>query len=228
MNIAVITLFAGMFRAVSEFGISARAIDKGALKLNFWNPRDFSEDAHRSVDDRPYGGGAGMVLSAPPLSRAIDAAKKENSGEVIYLSPQGKRLTQKILQELADTPEIILLAGRYAGIDERVVESRVAREISLGDYILAGGECAAMVLIEGIARLLPGVLGNAESAQQDSFADDLLDCPQYTRPEIFEGLEVPQILLSGDHQAIRRWRSQQSLTRTRARRPDLLSANNNT
>ena len=222
-----------MFEAVSENGISAQAMNKGALSLTLWNPRDFTEDRHRSVDDRPYGGGAGMVMKPEPLARAIDAARAggEHDEPVIYLSPQGERLDQRILAELAALPELILLAGRYEGIDQRIVESRVQREISIGDYVLAGGELAAMVLIEGMARLLPGVLGNEQSARQDSFSasasgsdsDGLLDCPHYTRPEIFEGRAVPSVLMSGDHQAIRRWRTMQALGTTRERRPDLLA-----
>ena len=223
MDIAVVTIFPRMFDAVAEHGISARALDKGALTLTRWNPRDFTEDRHRAVDDRPYGGGAGMVMKPLPLARAIDAARRENHGAVIYLSPQGEKLDQGLLAELAALPEMILLAGRYEGIDERIVECRVDREISLGDYVLAGGELAAMVLIEGISRLLPGVLGNAQSAQRDSFSDALLGCPQYTRPEVFEGRGVPAVLLGGDHGAIRRWRLMQALGRTSERRPDLLA-----
>lgn len=224
MDVSVLTIFPQMFDAVSDNGISARALEKGALTLKLWNPRDFTEDRHRTVDDRPYGGGAGMLMKPEPLARAIDAAKRENAGAVIYLSPQGERLDQKLLAELATLPALILLAGRYEGIDERIVESRVDREISLGDYVLAGGELAAMVLIEGMARLLPDVLGNELSAQQDSFSDALLDCPHYTRPEKFEGRAVPDVLLSGDHGEIAKWRSMQALGRTSERRPDLLEA----
>ena len=223
MKLAVVTIFPQMFDAVIENGISARALDKGALKVSLWNPRDFTEDRHRTVDDRPYGGGAGMLLNPEPLARAIDAAKQENHGPVVYLSPQGEQLNQKLLAELAVLPALILLAGRYEGIDERIVESRVDREISAGDYVLAGGELVAMLLLEGIARLLPGVLGNDESAAQDSFADALLDYPHYTRPEVFEGRAVPEVLLSGNHGAIRRWRLMQALGRTEERRPDLLA-----
>ncbi len=219
----MLTIFPQMFAAVSENGISAQALKKGALTLTLWNPRDFTADAHRTVDDRPYGGGAGMLLKPAPLASAIDAARRENDRPVVYLSPQGERLDQHLLTELAALPGLILLAGRYEGIDERIVESRVTREISIGDYVLAGGELVAMVLIEGIARLLPGVLGNDRSAQQDSFSDSLLDCPHYTRPEIFEGQAVPEVLLSGDHDAIRRWRLQQALGRTSERRPELLA-----
>jgi tRNA (guanine37-N1)-methyltransferase len=193
------------------------------LSLTLWNPRDFTEDQHRTVDDRPYGGGPGMVMKAAPLASAIDAARQANDGPVIYLSPQGERLDQKLMVELADLPALILLAGRYEGIDERVVESRVDKEVSIGDYVLAGGELAAMVLIEGISRLLPGVLGNELSAQQDSFSESLLDCPHYTRPETFEGQPVPGVLTSGDHGKIKRWRLMQALGRTSERRPDLLA-----
>ncbi|MGI9310572.1 MAG: tRNA (guanosine(37)-N1)-methyltransferase TrmD [bacterium] len=226
MDIAVLTIFPRMLDAVAEHGIVAQALGKGALTLRRWNPRDFTEDAHRAVDDRPYGGGPGMLMKPAPLAKAIDAAKLENRGPVVYLSPQGERLDQALLAEFAELPALILLAGRYEGIDERIVDSRVAREVSVGDYVLAGGELAAMVLIEGIARLLPGVLGNDLSARQDSFACAplrLLDCPQYTRPEVFEGRAAPAVLRGGDHEAIRRWRLAQALGRTRARRPDLLA-----
>ena len=235
MNIAALSIFPRMFDAVLENGICAQAVNKGALAVTLWNPRDFTDDAHRAVDDRPYGGGAGMLMKPAPLAGAIDAARRENAGPVVYLSPQGERLDQRMLSELAALPALILLAGRYEGIDERIVQSRVDREISLGDYVLPGGELAAMVLIEGIARLLPGVLGNALSARQDSFSGDadawadadgqhgaLLDCPHYTRPEVFEGRAVPAVLLSGDHAEIRRWRLMQALGRTGERRPDLL------
>lgn len=245
MDIAALSIFPRMFDAVLEHGICAQAVQKGKLRLRVWNPRDFTSDAHRAVDDRPYGGGAGMLLKPAPLAAAIDAARDAQPapGPVAYLSPQGARLDQRMLAELARLPALILLAGRYEGIDERIVQTRVDREISLGDYVLPGGELAAMALIEGIARLLPGVLGNAASAREDSFSarDDLaadapgatattataplalLDCPHYTRPEVFEGRAVPAVLLSGDHDAIRRWRLMQSLGRTQERRPDLLA-----
>jgi len=217
-----------MFNAVLENGISARAVHAGALAVRLWNPRDFTDDAHRTVDQRPYGGGAGMLMKPAPLAAAIDAAKRVNDGPVVYLSPQGERLHQRMLEQLAGLPALILLAGRYEGIDERIVQSRVDREISLGDYVLAGGELAAMVVIEGIARLLPGVLGNQQSARQDSFSAGwqpcpLLDCPHYTRPEVFEGRAVPAVLLSGNHGEIRRWRLMQALGRTSERRPELLA-----
>lgn len=216
-----------MFDAVLENGIAGRAVDSGTLAVTLSNPRDYTTDPHRTVDDRPYGGGPGMLMKAAPLARAIDSAKQKNAGPVIYLSPQGQTLNQPLLAELASLPQLILLAGRYEGVDERIIESRVDREVSLGDYVLAGGELAAMVLIEGIARLLPGGLGNVLSAQQDSFsgkvADWLLDCPHYTRPQVFEGRKVPEVLLRGDHAEIKRWRLQQALGRTYKRRPELLA-----
>lgn len=239
MDIAALSIFPRMFDAVREHGICAQAMQKGALRLRVWNPRDFTRDAHRAVDDRPYGGGAGMLMKPAPLAAAIDAARAALPGPapVVYLSPQGARLEQRMLDELARLPALILLAGRYEGIDERIVQTRVDREISLGDYVLAGGELAAMALIEGVARLLPGVLGNADSAREDSFAAPagdtaagdagdapaLLDCPHYTRPEVFEGRAVPAVLLSGDHAEIRKWRLMQSIGRTFERRPDLLA-----
>lgn len=225
MHISVVTIFPRMFDAVTEHGICARAIEKGVLQLRCWDPRDFTDDRRRAADDRPYGGGPGMLMKPAPLARAIDAAQDESdeTAPVVYLSPQGERLTQALLAEFAEMPRVIFLAGRYQGVDQRVIDSRVDREVSLGDYVLAGGELAAMVLIEGVARLLPGVLGNELSARQDSFAGELLDCPQYTRPEVFEGREVPAVLLSGDHAEVRRWRMQQALRRTRERRPDLLA-----
>lgn len=250
MHIAALSIFPRMFDAVLEHGICAQAVQKGKLALRVWNPRDFTAAPHRAVDDRPYGGGAGMLLKPAPLAAAIDAARAAlpAPGPVAYLSPQGERLDQRMLAELARLPSLILLAGRYEGIDERIVQTRVDREISLGDYVLPGGELAAMALIEGIARLLPGVLGNAASAREDSFSAHcelatgepetasaaasaaaqteplaLLDCPHYTRPEVFEGRAVPAVLLSGDHDAIRRWRLMQALGRTLDRRPDLLA-----
>lgn len=223
MQISVITIFPRMFDAVTEHGICARAIEKGALQVRRFDPRDFTDDRRRAADDRPYGGGPGMLMKPQPLARAIDAALEGGAAPVVYMSPQGEPLTQTLLAEFARMPNVIFLAGRYQGIDQRVIDSRVTREVSLGDYILPGGELAAMALIEGIARLLPGVLGNEMSAAADSFSDELLDCPQYTRPEVFEGRAVPAVLLSGDHAAVQRWRMQQRLHRTRARRPDLLA-----
>lgn len=221
-RIGVITLFPQMLDAVTGHGISGRIARDGGLDVRSWNPRDFTRDKHRTVDDRPYGGGPGMVMMAEPLQAAVAAAKAElGPARVVHLSPQGERLTQRKLQQMVGQ-NWILLAGRYEGIDERFVESCVDEELSLGDYVLSGGELAAMVVIDGIARLLPGALGHEDSAAQDSFSDGLLDCPHYTRPEQHEGAEVPPVLLSGDHAAIRRWRLQQALGRTWLRRPDLM------
>jgi len=228
MRVGVVTIFPGMFEALTGYGVSGRAVRDGLVDLRYWNPRDFTVDRHRTVDDRPYGGGPGMVMMAPPLCAAIRAAKRELGVQtrVICLSPQGERLTQRRVGGLARSESLILLAGRYEGIDERVIESEVDEEISLGDYVLSGGELAAMVLLDAIIRLLPGALGHEQSAEQDSFSGGLLDCAHYTRPEVFEGRAVPQVLLSGDHERVRRWRLAQALRRTRARRPDLLADRN--
>jgi len=231
MWVGLITLFPEMFRAVSECGVTARAVGTGRLTLASWNPRDFTEDNYRRVDDRPYGGGPGMVMLIEPLRRAIAAARaaaaeRGVSAPVIYLSPQGRRLDQDGVRELVAAyggQGLILLCGRYEGIDERLIRAEVDAEWSIGDYVLSGGELAAMVMIDAMARLLPGVLNTGASAEEDSFTDGLLDCPHYTRPEVYEGEPVPAVLLSGDHAAIRRWRLQQSLLRTRARRPDLMA-----
>ncbi len=222
MEINVISIFPEMFDAITEYGITRNAVDKKALTLRRFDPRDFTEDRYRSVDDRPYGGGPGMLMKPEPLARCIDASLESNPGPVVYLSPQGERLTQSLVEELSVLQGINLLCGRYEGIDERVIESRVDREISIGDYVLAGGELAAMVVIDAVTRLLPGVLGNDLSVAQDSFNNGLLDCPHYTRPESFENVRVPEILLSGDHEKIRQWRLNQSIARTRERRPELL------
>ncbi len=224
MRIDVISLFPPMFEAVTGYGVTGRAIKNGLLALRVWNPRDYTEDRHRSVDDRPYGGGPGMVMMIEPLARAIKAARSEQEKEakVIYLSPQGQRLDHAGVQELSQREGMILLAGRYEGIDERLLESEVDEEWSIGDYVLSGGELAAMVMIDAIARQLPGALGDEDSAQQDSFVDGLLDHEHYTRPEEYAGRRVPEVLLSGDHEKIRRWRLKQSLGRTWLRRPDLL------
>ncbi|MDX1573557.1 MAG: tRNA (guanosine(37)-N1)-methyltransferase TrmD [Methylophaga sp.] len=226
MHLGVISLFPEMFKAVTDFGVTGRAVKNGRLQVTVWNPRDFTEDKHRTVDDRPYGGGPGMVMKVAPLLAAISDARTlfGEDSKVIYLSPQGKPLTQVGLGELAQQKSLILLAGRYEGIDERLIKQQVDEEWSIGDYVLSGGELPAMVMIDGIARLLPGVLGDAESAEQDSFMDGLLDHPHYTRPEQLEGDTVPPVLLGGDHEAIRKWRLKQSLGRTWLRRPDLLTA----
>ena len=224
MHIGVITLFPEMFDAVIDYGITSRAADTGLLQVSCWNPRDFTSDRHQTVDDRPYGGGPGMVMKVEPLRAAITAARNElPQARVIYLSPQGRRFDQSGAQELAQREQLIFVAGRYEGIDERVIETEIDEEWSIGDYVLSGGELAAMVLIDAVTRLLPGALNDAQSAQQDSFTDGLLDCPHYTRPEIYEGRRVPDVLLGGNHAEIRRWRLKQSLGRTWLRRPELLA-----
>ncbi len=222
MQIDVVTLFPEMFDAISLHGMSRVALDKGAMSLKCYNPRDETQDRYRRVDDRPYGGGPGMVMMAEPLAKSIDRAKSSNDGEVIYLSPQGQRLDHGLVLSLAARDSFILLCGRYEGIDQRVIDSRVDREISIGDYVVAGGEIPAMMLIDAVSRLLPQVLGNADSAKEDSFSNGILDCPHYTRPEIFENMAVPEVLLSGDHQKIAKWRKQQATLMTRLKRPDLL------
>lgn len=227
MRISVITLFPGMFGALTHYGITGRAIQRGVLGLDLWNPRDFAQDRHRSVDDRPYGGGPGMVMQVLPLRDAIRAASNVCEGEsrVIYLTPQGRRLNQRTVTELTARYEhIVLVAGRYEGIDERLIETEIDEELSIGDYVLSGGELAAMVVVDAISRLLPGSLGDAQSACNDTFEDGLLEYPQYTRPEEIEGMKVPDVLLSGNHQAIRRWRRMHALGRTWRKRPDLLEA----
>ena len=224
MWLGIISLFPEMFRAISESGITRRAIEAGIIELEYWNPRDFTTDKHRTVDDKPYGGGPGMVMKVEPLRSAIEAARETAGDEcqVIYLSPQGEKLDQGTLLKLSVARKLILIAGRYEGIDERVIDREVDAEYSIGDYVLSGGELPAMVLIDGMTRLIPGALGDPESARQDSFEQDLLDYPQYTRPEEVDGEKVPAVLLSGDHEEIRRWRAKQSLGRTFERRPDLL------
>jgi tRNA (guanine37-N1)-methyltransferase len=228
MQFDVITLFPPMFDAVSRHGVTSRALEAGLYGLHLWNPRDFTTDNYHTVDHRPYGGGPGMVMMAGPLDMAIDAARKRqsdaglSSSRVIHLSPQGQPLTHAKVMELLAQPGLILLASRYEGVDERLIERQVDEEISIGDYVLSGGELPAMVLIDAIVRHIPGALNDAGSANEDSFVDGLLDCPHYTRPEVYENEAVPAVLLSGNHEAIRRWRLKQALARTRARRPDLL------
>ncbi len=225
MRFDVLTLFPEMIESLGHYGVTGRAIDRGLLQLHTWNPRDFTSDRHRTVDDRPYGGGPGMVMMVEPLRDAL-AAAREQAGErarVVYLSPQGRRFDQQAARSMVDDGAgLILVAGRYEGVDERFIEREIDEEWSIGDYVLSGGELAAMVMIDTMARLLPGVLGHEESASQDSFMDGLLDCPHYTRPEQLDDMAVPEVLLSGNHEAIRRWRLQQSLGRTWLRRPDLL------
>lgn len=219
-----------MFVAVTQSGITRRALEEKRWQWQSWNPRDFAENAWRRVDDRPFGGGPGMLMQPGPLEKAIAAAKAEQheagqaKSRVIYLSPQGAPLTHERVMQLATGDEgLVLLCGRYEGIDERLIERCVDEEISIGDFVLSGGELPAMVLIDAVVRQLPGVLGDAASAVEDSFVGGLLDCPHYTRPDIYEGQAVPEVLLSGDHKRIRRWRLKQSLARTRKRRPDLLA-----
>jgi tRNA (guanine37-N1)-methyltransferase len=224
----VVTLFGTMFDAVTRSGVTGRARERGLYELVLWNPRDFAVNAYRTVDDRPYGGGPGMVMMPEPLEKAVRAAcqRQKSSGvgrpRVVHLSPQGRLLDQAVVSELAKERGIVLLAGRYEGVDERVVNRVVDDEISIGDYVLSGGELAAMVVIDAIVRQLPGALGDAESASQDSFSAGLLDHPHYTRPELYEDDAVPAVLLSGNHADIARWRMKQALGRTWLRRPDLL------
>jgi len=223
MRAGIVTLFPDMFAAVSEYGVTGRAVREGLVDLSFWSPRDYTQDKHRTVDDRPYGGGPGMLMKTEPLELAVGAAKQALPGaKVIYLTPQGKVLDQAAINRLAQEQAVIMLCGRYEGIDERVIETQVDEEWSLGDYVLSGGELAAMACLDAITRLQPGALGHEESADQDSFMQGLLDCPHYTRPEHYAGKSVPPVLLSGDHEAIRKWRLQQSLGRTWQRRPELL------
>ena len=224
MQVAVVTLFPQMFEAVEHWGITSRALQRGILELDCINPRDHAFDRHRSVDDRPYGGGPGLVMMVQPLRDAIHAARTRlgEGTHTVYLSPQGRRVDQAGIAELATRPRLIMVCGRYEGVDERLLEREVDEELSVGDFVLSGGEIAAMLLIEAMTRLLPGALGHEASASCDSFANGLLDCPHYTRPEVIDGLRVPPVLLSGNHDAIRRWRLKQALGRTWQRRPDLL------
>ena len=224
MRIDVVTLFPDMIRERSGYGIQGRALENGLLELHSWNPRDFTQDRHRAVDDRPYGGGPGMVMQVQPLRDAIRQARAAGpAAPVIFLSPQGRRFDQPKARALAALDRLILVAGRYEGIDERLIEMVVDEELSIGDYVLSGGELPALVVIDAVTRLLPGALGDADSAQEDSFMDGLLDYPHYTRPELIEGMRVPDVLLGGDHAAIRRWRRKQALGRTWQRRPELLA-----
>ena len=224
MKIALIALFPEMFAAVTDYGISGRAVKQGLLEVTSYNPRDYTDDRHETVDDRPYGGGPGMVMMIEPLRRAISAARAwtNNEAKVVYLSPQGAVLNQAAVNGFAKQQSLILVAGRYEGIDERLIQTEVDEEWSIGDYVLSGGEVPAMVLMDALIRQLPGALGHKDSADQDSFAKGLLDCPHYTRPEDYDGQTVPEVLLSGNHEKIRRWRLQQSLVRTQQRRPELL------
>lgn len=224
MRFDVVTLFPDLCEAISGYGVSGRAIREGRIRLCTWNPRDYAHDRHRTVDARPYGGGPGMLMKIEPLRDAIQAARAAAPAgtKVLYLSPQGRRLDQAGVRLLAERAGSILVAGRYEGIDERLINAEVDEEWSVGDFVLSGGELPAMMLVDAVSRLVPGTLGHKDSAQEDSFSDGLLDCPHYTRPEVFEASAVPEVLLSGDHERIRRWRLQQSLGRTWLRRPDLL------
>lgn len=228
MKISVVTLFPEMFEAITEYGITSRSVKNGLVDLDFYNPRDYTKDVHHTVDDRPYGGGPGMVMMKQPLQDAIQAAAesfgqstKKVKVHKICLTPQGRRLDQKGLKELLDHENLILVAGRYEGIDERVLEQNIDEEWSIGDYVISGGELAAMVMIDGLIRMIPGALGHEDSAVEDSFFDGLLDCPHYTRPD--DG-DVPSVLLSGHHREIKSWRLKQALGRTWLRRPDLLES----
>ena len=225
MRVDVITLFPELVQQVASCGVVGRAAQQGLLELHCWNPREYTLDRHRSVDDRPYGGGPGMLMKVQPLQDAIAAARQQNpQARLVYLSPQGRLLKQRMLAEEAARGSVILLCGRYEGIDERLIQREVDEEWSLGDYVISGGELAAMVCIDAMTRLLPGALGDDESAQQDSFSEGLLDCPHYTRPEEYRGDRVPQVLMNGNHRDIVTWREQQALGRTWQRRPDLLQA----
>jgi len=231
MQLGIVTLLPEMFSAVTEYGISGRAVRSGLMSLEYFNPRDFTTDKHRTVDDKPFGGGPGMLMKTEPLVAAIAAARqavgeKQNGSEpskVIYLSPQGRTLKQDSIIDLAQRESMVLLCGRYQGIDNRVLENEIDEEWSLGDFVISGGELAAMTLIDAMTRFQPGALGDEGSALEDSFTNGLLHSPEYTRPQSFDGKDVPKVLLSGDHEAIRKWRLQQSLGATWLKRPDLLS-----
>ncbi len=230
MRFDVITLFPEMFEAITKYGVTRRAAEQGKFELKTWNPRDFTTDNYRTIDDRPYGGGPGMVMLAEPLEKAISAAKAAHAQSgarkscVIHLSPQGRQLTHEVVMELLARDEgLILLASRYEGVDERLLRQQVDEELSIGDYVLSGGELAAMVVMDSVVRQIPGVLGDDASAQQDSFVQGLLDCPHYTRPEVYNGEAIPEVLMSGHHAEIEKWRLKQALGRTAERRPDLLA-----
>lgn len=227
MRFDAVTLFPEMFDAVLDHGVTRRALDRALYRFHAWNPRDFTDDPHRTVDDRPYGGGPGMLLLAEPLDRALNAVQADLAAEglrpwVVHFSPRGRPLTQRRVMELKDRAALVLLCGRYEGIDERLLARRVDEEISLGDFVLSGGELPALALMDAIIRQLPGALNDAESAVQDSFSAGLLDCPHYTRPEVWQGMAVPEVLKGGNHAAIARWRREQSLRLTATLRPDLL------
>jgi len=225
MRFDVVSLFPEMVSDAAGYGVTGRAIECGLVGLSVWNPRDYTHDKHRTVDDRPYGGGPGMVMKCQPLLDAVNAAKQRgvaNNSKVVYLSPQGRLISQELLQEASHCEQLILVAGRYEGIDERFIQNVCDEEWSLGDYVISGGELAALIVIDAVTRLIPGVLGDEESAKQDSHVDGLLDCPHYTRPEHDEFGDVPDVLLGGNHAEIKRWRMKQALGRTWLKRPDLL------
>jgi tRNA (guanine37-N1)-methyltransferase len=224
MEISIISLFPEMIRDASAYGVAGRALERGLASMECTTPRDFTTDAYQTVDDRPYGGGPGMVLKVEPMVAAIATAREKlpAASRVVFLSPQGRVFDQNIAREMAALPGLVLVAGRYEGFDERLIEACADDELSLGDYVISGGEMATLVVMDAVLRLLPGVLGDAASAEQDSFMDGLLDCPHYTRPEIAAGLQVPQVLLEGNHELIRQWRLKEALGRTWSRRPDLL------
>jgi tRNA (guanine37-N1)-methyltransferase len=230
MRFDVLTLFPEMFRALTDWGITSRAAKQARYSLTTWNPRDFTQDSHRTVDDRPYGGGPGMVMLARPLEAAIQAARQAQTSEgierprVVMMSPQGATLNHTRVMDLAKEPGLILLCGRYEAVDQRLIERCVDEEISVGDFVLSGGELPAMSLMDAVIRQLPDVLGDALSAEQDSFVDGLLDCPHYTRPEEYEGMRVPEILMGGHHAQIMAWRRRQALSKTKAKRPELIEA----
>ena len=229
MRVAVVTIFPEMFDALTEYGVTRRAFERNIIEIKYFNPRDFTDDIHNSIDDRPYGGGPGMVMSPEPLKNAIVEAKQWINGKVkvIYLSPQGKLMNQSRIKALSEEENLIFLAGRYEGIDERIILNHVDYELSIGDYIVSGGELPAMVTLDAIIRYKPGVLGNDDSVQQESFSEGIFDSPNYTRPEIFENVQVPKVLLSGDHKKIKDWRRAQAITKTKNIRPDLVRGNNN-
>ncbi|MDO9051418.1 MAG: tRNA (guanosine(37)-N1)-methyltransferase TrmD [Methylotenera sp.] len=228
-KVEVVTLFPEMFDAITKYGITSRALQQRIYDVQFWNPRDFTTDNHKTVDDRPYGGGPGMVMLAEPLEKAINAAKDKQAAQkieswVIHLSPAGKPLTHEKVMQLSKKQGLVLLTSRYEGVDQRLIDAQVDEELSIGDYVLSGGELPAMALIDAIVRQLPGSLGDSDSAIEDSFVDGLLDCPHYTRPEQYNSVSVPDVLTSGNHAKIKQWRLKMSLQRTRDQRPDLLAA----
>ncbi|MCP4078305.1 MAG: tRNA (guanosine(37)-N1)-methyltransferase TrmD [Gammaproteobacteria bacterium] len=223
MRIDVITLFPELVQTVIEYGVVSRAAEKGLLQLTLWNPRDYTKDKHRTVDDRPYGGGPGMLMKVEPLQACIAAVRLQNPGaRLIYLSPQGRLVKQKLINQAAKWENLIFLCGRYEGIDERLLQQEVDEEWSIGDYVISGGELAAMVCVDAITRQIPGALGHKDSAELDSFSAGLLDCPHYTRPEMINGAKVPDVLLNGNHRLIEEWRDKQALGKTWKSRPDLL------